>query len=146
MFHFIFPLFTAGIYPCHSSLARAFQLPTLLTWVTNCSIFASMATVIDRARWEFLIEFCSNTNTKSIRAGISLYGLCPVPSKEGQTGSRTAPIYTTTSCPCLYFAKTDDKFRILSQQGVDTSVSLLDTLNKSKCGYFQHNIYFQMHL
>lgn len=95
MFYFIFPLFTAGIYPCHSSLAHTFQLSVLLTWVTNCSIFASMATVIDCARWDFLIEFCSSRNTKSIRAGTSLSGLCPVPGRKGQTGSRSTPIYTT---------------------------------------------------
>lgn len=77
MFYFIFPLFTAGIYPCHSSLACFFQLPMLLAWVTNCSIFASMATVTDCTWWEFLIEFCSNTNTKSVREGPSLSGLCP---------------------------------------------------------------------
>lgn len=37
---------TAGIYLCHSSLACSFQLPMLLTWVTNCSIFASVATEV----------------------------------------------------------------------------------------------------
>lgn len=95
MFYFIFPLFTAGIYLCHSSLACSFQLPMLLTWVTNCSIFASMAAVIDHAWWEFLIEFCSNKNTKSVRGGISLSGLCSDLDKYGQTGSRTTPIYTT---------------------------------------------------
>jgi len=77
MFYFIFPLFTAGIYLCHSSLACSFQLLMLFTWVTNCSIFASMVTVIDCAWWEFLIEFCSDTNTRSVREGTSLSGLCP---------------------------------------------------------------------
>lgn len=103
------PLFTAGIYLCHSSLACSFQFLVLLTWVTNCSISASIATFIDHTHGRNSHRVLPQHHQICQGTYLSLWTVCWPRQERANRFKDHSYLHWSITCPCLHFARRDGK-------------------------------------